>query len=654
MKKFLSLAMAVLALGMCSLLTTGLAKTLPIENWAIREVIQNVEVSPNGKKIALLRNDSRDGNPIVEIYHTSDLTKEPQRFNAKKMEFTSVGWLNDETLFMSTRVQYYKRIKDFNQGTYLFGGALYNIDTRDFTDLEDDQIRIANLLPSEHGKILVSFPNSLTSFGDDDPFANFRPRKYYKLDIKTGSKSLVLKGNDKVATAIFDNEGKPRFAFGYDRGKEEFLYYYRKPGEGKWREIMRRSGFDHGGIFNFAGLNPDNPGIVYVISNHENDLAGLYEFNIDSKSFGKMMFRPNTNSDVIGARNHSNFWGGNQSIVGATYYADKVETHWLDEEEENLYAQLEASIPNAHRVRIRSRSRDGGTMSVYNSGPKDPGSYYLVKNGTIQFIGSHNPLITADDLSDVKYIQYPARDGRMIPGYVTIPKGKGPHPLIVLPHGGPYVPEVDIYDEWSQFLANNGYMVLKPQYRGSLGHGREHYLATWNQHGLAMQDDKDDGALYLVKQGLADIDRLAMFGWSYGGYAALVAVTRTPQVYQCSIAGAPVADPTVQFNYYRDQLQDFDLEVEQQRRSGISPVDEVEKINIPLMFIHGTVDQRVPYEHKKLYEKAVKKAGKQDMVEFVDLELADHFYSTLFFRHQKKLYTNMLRFLKDDCGPGGL
>ena len=169
-----------------------------------------------------------------------------------------------------------------------------------------------------------------------------------------------------------------------------------------------------------------------------------------------------------------------------------------------------------------------------------------------------------------------------------------------------------------------------------------------------MQDDKDDGALHLVRQGLADPDRLAMFGWSYGGYAALVAVTRDPQIYQCSIAGAPVADPTMQFNYYRDQLQDFDRAWEEQRRSGISPVDEVAKINIPLMFIHGTVDQRVPYKHKKVYEKAVKAAGKQDMVEFLDLELADHFYSTLFFNHQEKLYTNMLRFLKDDCGPGGL
>ena len=214
--------------------------------------------------------------------------------------------------------------------------------------------------------------------------------------------------------------------------------------------------------------------------------------------------------------------------------------------------------------------------------------------------------------------------------------------------------EVIGYDEWGQFLANNGYMVLQPQYRGSRGHGKDHYLSTLNQHGLAMQDDKDDGALYLVKQGLADPDRLAMFGWSYGGYAALVAVTRENQIYQCSIAGAPVADPSMQMNYYVNQLRDFEKDWENQRRSGISPVEEVAKINIPLMFIHGTVDQRVPYEHKKVYERAVKKAGKQDMVEFLDLELADHFSNTLYYRHQEKLYTNMLRFLKEDCGPDGL
>ena len=113
-----------------------------------------------------------------------------------------------------------------------------------------------------------------------------------------------------------------------------------------------------------------------MISNHDHDLAGLYEFNVDTKTFGKLIFRDGS-ADVAGTRNHSNYWGVGDQMAGVTYYGAKFETHWLDPEEEALFGQLEASIPNAHQVSIRSRSRDGATMTVYNSGPKDPGSYYL-------------------------------------------------------------------------------------------------------------------------------------------------------------------------------------------------------------------------------------------------------------------------------------
>ena len=163
-------------------------------------------------------------------------------------------------------------------------------------------------------------------------------------------------------------------------------------------------------------------------------------------------------------------------------------------------------------IMITSRSRDGHVMTVFNVGPKDSGTHYLVNRGKLQKIGSANPLLKDGDYSNVEYIKYPARDGLMIPAYVTHPKGPGPHPLVVLPHGGPYVQETITYDEWGQMLANNGYMVIQPQYRGSEGHGWKHFISTWHEHGKAMNDDKDDGAKYLISKGLVDPDRVAMFG----------------------------------------------------------------------------------------------------------------------------------------------
>ena len=280
----------------------------------------------------------------------------------------------------------------------------------------------------------------------------------------------------------------------------------------------------------------------------------------------------------------------------------------------------------------------------------------MIKNAELKKVGSQQPLLAPEILANVEYITYTARDGRKIPGFVTRPHGDAPFPLIVLPHGGPFIQETIVYDEWAQMLANNGYMVLQPQYRGSKGYGAEHYLSAINgggQGGYKMQDDKDDGALYLVEQGLVDKDRIALYGWSYGGYAALIAASRTPQIHQCVIAGAAVTDTQMQYNYYRNRDRGHG---QHQQLSmwgdSINPIDEVEKVNVPVMIVHGSVDQRVPPLHAKKYVRELEKYGKD--FKYVELDGADHFSSTLFYRHQIKLYEEIIAYLENDCGPGGL
>jgi dipeptidyl aminopeptidase/acylaminoacyl peptidase len=260
--------------------------------------------------------------------------------------------------------------------------------------------------------------------------------------------------------------------------------------------------------------------------------------------------------------------------------------------------------------------------------------------------------LESKDLADVRYVEYPARDGETIPGFLTIPNSEPPYPLVVMPHGGPFVQETVLFDEWSQMLANNGYMVLQPQYRGSRGYGKRFYEIAFidgGQGGYKMQDDKDDGVKWLAGQGLVDADRVAMFGWSYGGYAALVAASRTPQVYQCVIAGAAVSDPEMQVNYYRYRLRGASkIEQLSMWDDSLSPIDEVEKVNVPVLLIHGDVDQRVPVEHAEKYLKALEDANKPHS--WLALEGADHFSNTLFYDHKLILYEAMLSYLRDECG----
>jgi dipeptidyl aminopeptidase/acylaminoacyl peptidase len=198
-------------------------------------------------------------------------------------------------------------------------------------------------------------------------------------------------------------------------------------------------------------------------------------------------------------------------------------------------------------------------------------------------------------------------------------------------------------------------MVLQPQYRMSVGWGQDHFDSAYGQHGLAMQDDKDDGALYLIDQGLVDPDRVAMFGWSYGGYAALVALTRENNIYQCAIAGAAVADPEKVYKMRTGPDTPKAIDDWAQRRGmiGINPIKEVGKPSIPLLMVHGDVDARVMYFNFKDYKEAMDKAGKTN-AQYLTLKGADHFSRTLMYEHQEAFYTKLIDYLANDCGPGGL
>lgn len=671
--------------------------TVPVEVWALRDVVNDVEVSPDGKHVLVHVVESKEGEYLLKIYKTEDMTKPFRTLNADPMEIINVQWVSNDYIFGTAWQQRRSRVKGPEDDTRDYKAFAYNLDTNKFTDLPGN-FGLENRLPKDPDHILVASGRAVADFTGVDPFAAFRPTSYYKFNLKTGSRELVLKGSEKYPEAVFDNDGNPRWTSSVERGSNVLKYYYRAPGDGSWKQLPQTYDYDKhenlyrvlSGFMGIKGFDPDNPNIGYIIDNRGEDKAALWEFNFETGEFGEKLAGTDQ-ADIMWVQFHS--LPGNDSLVAARYPWAKRERVWFDEGEKALHEALEAQIPNAHAVTITSRSVDGNTMIVYNSGPRDPGSYWMIKDGKMAKLGSRNPLLKPEQLSDVEFIRYPARDGKTISGYVTKPKGEGPFPLIVLPHGGPHVNEVIGYDEWGQFLANNGYMVLQPQYRMSVGWGQELFDSAYGEHGGKMQDDKDDGALYLVEQGLVDRNRIAMFGWSYGGYAALVAAERTPQIYQCVIAGAAVADPAKSYRERRSPYSPKALDDWAQRRGmiGVNPVEDVDKVNVPVMMVHGDVDRRVEYYHLRDFKTAMEKAGKLDprvivgdsdenasegsatrtpsggeapatlqranfqpRHRFVTLEGADHFYNTLMYTHQEQLYTQMLDFLKNDCGPGGL
>ena len=645
-------AVGILCLGV--MLPAFAAKEpYPLKYWALRDVVSNVRVSPDGKYLALMKIPTRDGMPIIEVFDTSDLEKEPFLFNADPMEITYFYWVGNQDMIVGFRQQVRDKIEGFNQGVYETKLALLDVKDQEVEQFRETNPAVVNLLPNKPNKVILSFNE-----GGGDRLSKvdraFRPRSYHEFDIERGTKKLLMQGKVSMGQFTFNDEGFAWTARGFDRGKDEYIWYGRAPGESKWDELYRQHE-DSFETFDIEAVDPANPDIIFVTATNGRDKAALWEFNIRTKQFGEIIYaRPDVN--VAGVRFHSNQWTNGDTPVAVAYRTDKTHYEYFDPIEGATYAQLEGVIPFAYEIRITSRSRDGKVLTVYNYGPHDPGSYYLIKDGKLTAVGSKQPLLKSEELADVKYISYKARDGKTIHGFITVPNSEPPYPLIVMPHGGPFVSEVVSWDEWSQMLANNGYIVLQPQYRGSTNFGLDFYMSAFKgggEGGHKMQDDKDDGALYLVKEGLADRDNMAMFGWSYGGYAALVAASRTPQIYQCVIAGAAVSDTKYQVSRYEAQMRGAQkMEQINMWVDSISPIEEVEKVNVPMLLVHGSVDQRVPPEHVRRYLDEMEKYNKPH--KYLELDGADHFSNTLFYDHQIQLYESMISFLRDDCGPGGL
>ncbi|MEQ9315886.1 MAG: S9 family peptidase, partial [Henriciella sp.] len=253
------------------------------------------------------------------------------------------------------------------------------------------------------------------------------------------------------------------------------------------------------------------------------------------------------------------------------------------------------------------------------------------------------PNIPQDKIGYVEIIEYEARDGMVIPALLTWPAGVQPGegkdlPLVVLPHGGPEAHDELSFDWMAQIPASRGMLVIQPQFRGSDGFGREFRDAGRGRWGKEMQDDVTDAAKFLIDQGYADPERVCIFGWSYGGYAALAGATFTPEMYKCVIAGAGVSDlPAMLFWEGRETGFDSpvvaywnnvigDRREDREKLKDISPVNFADRVQAPLLLIHGDDDDVVPIEQSEVMLKALQRAGKD--VEMIELKDEDHWMST--------------------------
>lgn len=320
--------------------------------------------------------------------------------------------------------------------------------------------------------------------------------------------------------------------------------------------------------------------------------------------------------------------GRNQRIVGASYSTDKNTVQYFDKELAALAASLHKALPGDPMIGIVDATRDEKKLVVYAGSDLDPGQYYLFDKTTKKLtpIMGVRENLAGVKLAQMKSIAYPAADGTMIPAYLTLPPGSDGKniPAIVMPHGGPAARDEWGFDWLSQFFAARGYAVLQPNYRGSTGYGSAWFQKNGFQGWRTSIGDVNDAGRWLVSQGITTPQKLAIVGWSYGGYAALQSAVVDPDLYKAVVAIAPVTDLGLLKEESRG-ASNYRI-MENYIGSGPhiaegSPARHVDRFKAPVMLFHGDLDMNVDVNESRVMNDRLKAAGKAvTYTEFKNLE----------------------------------
>ena len=401
---------------------------------------------------------------------------------------------------------------------------------------------------------------------------------------------------------------------------------------GGWDEHFR-SHVKNREVFSVAGFSTD-PNLAYVISNRGRDKAAVFEYDITAKRLGEVVFEHplfEATSMTINRVRGENFGEvrsfvyngprtteypiapGYESLLAGLGQALQVEEHPLRVTDPATGQSRTVPYQTDRYLDVAAASQDWSTVVVWAGSSNDPGAYYIFKNGELTPLGQPYPQINPASIGSTELVYYKARDGLDIPAFLSKPPadvyGAGPYPTVIMPHGGPWARDEMTWDysSWRAMMTSRGYAVLQPQYRGSDGWGKRLWMAGDNEWGQKMQDDKDDGALWLVQQGVAQRDRIAMFGFSYGGYAAMVAGIRPEGIYKCAIAGAGVSDLTkIRSSMFQNP---YTREAQRDTVNGLNPITRANEVQIPMMVFTGDRDRTVTQDHSDLFVPKARSSG---------------------------------------------
>jgi dipeptidyl aminopeptidase/acylaminoacyl peptidase len=499
---------------------------------------------------------------------------------------------------------------------------------------------LVDSLPVDDKSVLVS----TQPYGSADPWSSAQ-----RLDVYTGRLTVVAKTPVQDARFQTDNKGVIRFVNGSSSDNVSRLYY--RTGDGaEWEMLSYES--DTKGAEYPVGFSADDK-TAYLLVEQADGPDALVAMDVETRKRTEVLRDDDVDPNGVIYRN------GTRTPVGLYFMDGKPRTAFLDDKspEARLQRGLEAAFPGDDVV-ITSQTADGSLALVSVSNDRNPGDFYLFD--TVAKKAAHvvarREWLDPEQQAQMQPVKLAARDGLTLHGYLTTPKGSSGKglPLVVMPHGGPF----GVNDEWefndeAQMLSAAGYAVLQLNYRGSSGYGRAFLHAGAREWGGAMQDDLTDATKWAIEQGIADKNRICLYGASYGGYAALMGVAKEQGLYKCAAGYVGVYDLPKRKNDLHGRSARAgnwasDWMGKNEQLASLSPNRMADRIKVPVFLAAGGEDENVPIEHSKMMEAALRKAGVPVETLYYDTE-GHGFYKP---EHQKEFYTRLLAFLSRHLGGG--
>lgn len=618
--------------------TVERAGLVPLKAFASPPLIQTMALSPSGAYVASIQNvgtktylvtTTHDGKDLHRLFECDDSTYRMGWFQ----------WINDDRLLLSVYVADVTPRRYFDLKWVQTRLLAINRDGSEFQanlipPYPQIQDQVIGTIPGNDHAVLIALDLNSSTYPD-----------VFKLDVYTGKRELVERNIYGIRHWTMDRQGIIRLGRAIEGTTIHHLV--KPPGSDSWRTLSK---FD---VTSETGMTPlgfdEDPNMLFV-SQPLDGREAIYRLDLSKPDAPATLLASHPIYDVEGGLVYFEWL---KRVVGVNVVG--VERTYWNADAKELQAKIDLALPGRTNL-ICGSSKNGRRHVVVSGHSTQPTQWYLMDEASnrLIWIADNYPNVDPKALRAPTPITFKARDGTVLHGYLTRPSDDRRLPMIVLPHGGPAARDDDDFDYWVQFLVSRGWAVLQVNFRGSSGYGTPFTVAGFNRWGLEMQDDLTDGVHYAVEQRIADRDRVCIVGGGYGGYAALIGIVKTPDLYRCAVSLSGISDlPALleerrNFINYRIgwERQLGSAWFDRQRLKDTSPINHADKMRTPLLLVHGAKDRVVLVEQSREMAKNLSRAGIQTF-RYLELPDGDHYLSRAedrirFFQELERFLTTHL------------